>query len=440
MLKISRWSIVLVGPALLAGCQTAVLFSESFRPEAASAPHRGLVYSLPKGQVQIDAKRVAVTDAHVKNAELGAKAAIEAADAAKRLADQSKAALDFAEELLQAGAAALRAELTKQRDLARAVSQVHEAQYQRARKGAEAAAQRLEQLRGVEGGFEQTVSLKLLPAVPDPMARFVVWPASSSTRDDNVKLALSNGMLNTATSEVTGQMGSIVVNLVSAVSGAASGAFSARAVLPKDSKVCKSFARSITFDPTDRGDYSKAQEQLKTDSFNTLALRVSPEPTDSQSESNRENSAAGLFYRVPKQVLIEVVEIQGSGCISAHASGPTYSSLSALVPDSAMRALLPMMAGHFTKSRLSHEFKDGMPISFGSEQQSQLAAVARIPVDILKAIVEVPAELVRLRVNYDSQSAALIEAQTRQLKAEIDLLKMQEALRQAQPSPRPDAP
>ena len=73
-----------------------------------------------------------------------------------------------------------------------------------------------------------------------------------------------------------------------------------------------------------------------------------------------------------------------------------------------------------------------MPVSFTADKPSQLAAVARLPVEILKAIVEVPASILKLRVDYDSQAVALTETQTKRLKAQVDLLKAQQALQDAQ--------
>ena len=47
-------------------------------------------------------------------------------------------------------------------------------------------------------------------------------------------------------------------------------------------------------------------------------------------------------------------------------------------------------------------------------------------------MVEVPASIVKLRVDYDSQAVALTQNQTKLLNAQVDLLKAQDALRDAE--------
>lgn len=411
---------------LLTACQTPVLQSQS--PSATSS---GLVYALPKAQVQIDAARSVITGDEIAAAEKSASAAADAVSAAKKAVAEAKAALKDAEALLAAASASVKDELAKKRDVADALARVREAQLEAAKVAAKDADKRLADLRAKEGQFEQSVSLKSLSPVPDPNARFVAVLTPSLARDDNIKLVTANGLLNNSNAESTGQMGSILVNLVSAVSGAKS--FKAFAFSTKAApEPCKPFKFSAVFDPTDAAELAAVQTRLATVSQKALTLHADPAPK--APDPNRKTAdgipADGVFYRVPVPVQLRIEDQQSSSCTLG--DSPSYASLSATVPDSSSRFVLPMMAGQFTKGKLGYEFKDGMPTSFSSEQQSQLAAIARIPVDILKAIVEVPASIVKLRVDYESQNAALIDAQTKQMKAELDLLKAQQALKDAQ--------
>jgi hypothetical protein len=54
--------------------------------------------------------------------------------------------------------------------------------------------------------------------------------------------------------------------------------------------------------------------------------------------------------------------------------------------------------------------------------------LARIPVDIMKAIVSVPAQILSARINYDNQATAQINAQVELLKAQLEALQAQRAL------------
>lgn len=415
----------------LAACQTPILRSQS--PLATSS---GLVYALPRAQVQIDAARTVITADEITAAGRAATAAAEAVIAAKKALTEAKSAWKDAEALLAAAGASVKDELTKKRDVADAMARVREAQLEAAKVAAKDADKHLADLRDKEGLFEQTVSLKSLAPVPDPKARFVAILTPSLARDDNIKLVTSNGLLNTSSAESTGQMGSILVNLVSAISGTK--ALKAYTFSSKSAtEPCRPFKFSAVFDPTNVKEVEAVERKLSKSSQGALHVQVDysaapPEQaamTPAGDKPATAESADGVFYRVPTPVHIRVEDQQGSNC--SLSSAPSYASLNAIVPDSSTRFLLPMMAGQFTKGKLGYEFKDGMPTSFSSEQQSQLAAIARIPVDILKAIVEVPASIIKLRVDYESQNAALIEAQMKQMKAELELLKAQQALKES---------
>ena len=136
-------------------------------------------------------------------------------------------------------------------------------------------------------------------------------------------------------------------------------------------------------------------------------------------------------------VQIEVAPISTAAC---HSREVAYISISTVVPDSQTLFTLPVLAGAFTKSKLDFVFKDGTPVSMSSDQPSQLAALARLPVDILKAMLEVPTSLIKLRIDYDNQGASLTDAQTKQLKAQLDLLKAQQALKAAQDAESSSSP
>ena len=121
-----------------------------------------------------------------------------------------------------------------------------------------------------------------------------------------------------------------------------------------------------------------------------------------------------------------------SHCAPSHDGTPSSTTLNATVPDSRASYVLPVTASSFTKTKTAFEFKDGMPTSLHVDQPSQLAAITRIPIDIMKAILEVPGSLIKLRVDHDSQAVALTDAEVKQLKSQLDLLKAKAALKDAQ--------
>ena len=151
---------------------------------------------------------------------------------------------------------------------------------------------------------------------------------------------------------------------------------------------------------------------------------------ESQAATNEKISVDGLAYRVPVTVTIGVELNNDSGTCEV-SSTDSYVSFTTTVPDSKTTYFASVNGANFTKTKAEYAFKDGMPISFSTDQPSQAAAVARIPVEILKAIIEVPTSILKLRVDYDSQAEALIKERTDQLKAQVDLINAQKTLDEA---------
>ena len=73
-------------------------------------------------------------------------------------------------------------------------------------------------------------------------------------------------------------------------------------------------------------------------------------------------------------------------------------------------------------------FKDGIPTSYNFEHPSELLAILGLPVTIAKAVFSVPAQIIQLRVAYDTQATALVNAQVEYLKTQLAALQAKKAL------------
>lgn len=434
MNTLPRNATLLLSAALLVGCQTPVVMSA--KPGSPGAG--GLVYALPKAQVLLEASRTVITAEEVDKARKAAAQAGEVVTAAAGAEAAAKGALKEAETVLAAGAATVKAELTQKRDVADAVARVRTAQLEAARLMLKEARKRQADLEGHEGSYEMSAALKLLPVVPDVAHRYAARLSGDGTRDDSLKLATVNGLLSSAGTESTGQVAAILVNIASAIAGAKApsagwklNTYGAPFKLGEPAPPCKPFATSLVFDPTDTAGRDAAIEQLKTVSQGSLALSVAV-PAAPLHLADEQQAREGLVYRAPVPVNITVASQPSPACPGE--GTPSSTVLNATVPDSRSSYVMPVTAGAFTKTRTAFEFKDGMPTAFNVDRPSQLAAITRIPVDILKAIVEVPASLIKLRVDYDSQAAALTDAEVKQLKAQLDLINARNALKDAQPA------
>jgi hypothetical protein len=144
-----------------------------------------------------------------------------------------------------------------------------------------------------------------------------------------------------------------------------------------------------------------------------------------QGLSSSEESPPGLVYRVATPVVIRTVSntppnlptLDKSNCTAA--SPLIAQSVTAIVPDSRSRFLLSSEAGAFTTTNLTFGFSNGMLTDYTVQRPSELAAVAGIPLRIANDIIQIPANLLQLRVNYDTQATALVNAQTALKQAQI---------------------
>jgi hypothetical protein len=92
-----------------------------------------------------------------------------------------------------------------------------------------------------------------------------------------------------------------------------------------------------------------------------------------------------------------------------------------MLPNKGPLGLIPYTASGFVTTDYKVEFKDGAPVSWTASRPSELASVFRIPVEIAKALLSIPAELIKLRFDVTTNAAA-------ETKAKLDLLCAQLAL------------
>lgn len=110
-------------------------------------------------------------------------------------------------------------------------------------------------------------------------------------------------------------------------------------------------------------------------------------------------------------------------------------SASVTAPDTTRTYVVPMDAGAFTTVTQNAAFKDGMITSFDGNRESELLAIAEVPIEIARALMSIPTEFLKLRVDYDNAKVAETNAQMEQMKAQLEALKAAEALKSAQNTP-----
>lgn len=453
-----NWLLTACGIAFLGGCASPVLKSVAYDGNEVN----GLVYALPKGQVLLQASRrkvdTAEVDAAKKDTDDTAEAAKTAAASSKSAEQQFKALeaeVAKAEEM-KVGADAL-ADVKRRRDLAKVLAALAKTKAETTAAAAKKASDAYGLVRGQVGKWVESGSLTPQPNAPDPQRRFVTTHTASLWRDDVLALNVVDGMLSTSESKATGQAANIIVNLVRSV--AALGVGSAPAVpkttfsllrsgaggqSPQIELDCNAYDVAFMFDPTDQVSWKSARSQLvATGSQLQLTDISAPTPTPDSAASRPaaeppKPPVHGLVYRAPRRLTLELARTPSpaspppGNCVPDGPSSPARITVS--LPDASTMHVLPVIGAELTKTSIKHVFKEGMLTELSLEQPSTLAAVAVLPVEILKALVSIPAELIKLRIDYSSQEKSEIEGQVKIIEAQIALLKAQRDLQAAQDS------
>ncbi|MCP5007110.1 MAG: hypothetical protein GY941_24675 [Planctomycetes bacterium] len=395
----------------------------------------GRTYYQPRKMMHLNIKRVPVTS-DLEKKIIKAKIAV---DAAGKAVNEKKEILELANEIVGVAKGAAIDPATKDRDMATASFDV-------AVKKQEKAMAALEALGGLtaSGSFNDTIVLKLLPAIADTRKRFIIKLNHSGFRDDNLDtLITSKGLLETVnltttdrTGEVVVAVAEILIEITKISSGMPISALEDRA----DITAGKPFDFNMTFDPTDYKKISEINEELKlldTD-YQLVVFDVASDteikaPDEEINESGLVTNelkevtvtkeigrAEGIYFRMAKSYIVSIKD---------EYKEIDYNLKSVLVelPNEGQLAVLPINQDLFTTTKYDVQFKEGMLVKADTNRPSQAMGIVSIPLDILKRVVALPTELIQLKIDYSSKQAALLENQKKVVEAQEALLKTLEA-------------
>jgi hypothetical protein len=431
-----------------AGC-THLVVSTSARPCTDQACDRaGFVYSLPKGQVLLQASRKPATPQDLAPY-------VAAVAAANETVKKSQATLDAASKKL--------ADDTEKKALEETINAD-----KKAKVTAEAALEtdqgllnyakaNLDRQIQMQGRGIESATLTLLPVVPDPTARYVANLAHSPLRDDNFKITVSNGLLTTANTTSTDQTLTSFVKLAEAAISVATFVSSgipllpeggerpaaptplsqALAAQPKVFPVECTYEIAEVFDPLNPKDVKRVKDILKDRNAN-LTLETVPEAPKSEAKSGQKSEQKpapapapaqgppargaepiGLKYRVVAPVVVSVKPREkkddkdwSKNDTCPLQAKPGAQALLATVPDSRSDFAIAVTAGPFTTTQLTYGFSNGMLTDFSANRPSEVAALVDVPAKLAQDIVAIPGSILKLRVDYTAKSSELVKAET----------------------------
>jgi hypothetical protein len=255
----------------------------------------------------------------------------------------------------------------------------------------------------------------------------------STLRDDAQTFAVTpTGLLSSTSVEATDHTGDILVEIAGDFAGfSVPSGVSKHSLLPERAtrEPCLTAARSFKFlfdpglpastaalkarldeakwpfeveviDPATAGPFQSLANPVNFSSSSSVPGCIKKGSTDGCGHAN------GLFYRTAAPVLITVFQ---KGVVRTPLQGVVVP-----IPQAGPVGFIPLESAAFVKTTDKLVFDNGTLTSWTTERPSGALEFVRLPVRILKQLVSVPAELIKLRVDYSSQQAALTEAYARQ--------------------------
>jgi hypothetical protein len=419
---------------VFAGCTQLVVSTPARSCAPGACEDAGFVYSLPKGQVLLQASRKPVPAQDLS-------AAAAAVATANETVKKSQATLDAANKKLADDAEKRASEETINADKkARANA---ESTLKTDQELLDLARANLERQRQMQGRGIESATLTLLPVVPDPSpgARYVANLAHSPLRGDNFKISVSNGLLTTANITSTDQTLTSFVKLAEAAISVATFVSSGIPLIPGGGAVpvAQALAFPVTctyeiaevFDPLNPADVNRVKAILKNRKANltietslvTPAAPLAPIPTASVAEP------IGLQYRVVTPVVVSVRPMEAEDGkdwsnndkdVCPLEAKPGAQAILATVPDSRTSFAIAVTAGPFTTTQLTYGFSNGMLTDFSANRPSEVAALVDVPVKLAQDLVAIPSSILKLRLDYTTNSSDLMKAQTALINAQSD--------------------
>jgi hypothetical protein len=400
---------------ILSGCANVITSTPTL---GNGGKQSGLVYSLPKGQMLLTASRLPVGPDTLAAAQTALAKALKDAQNDTATVATATASGDTAKI-----SAAQAQQKTDQATLDAANATVKLAQAN-------------------QNKWVETANLTVLPIAPDAQHRFVATLNHHASRDDNLKLSVVNGLLTTTTASSVDQTPNIIVTIADTVitfAAMASGLPVSTGTRAPTKTITERancyYSLSEAFNPLDAGDILRVKTELQNNKAN-FSLISSAVPNDASSAAadaakdkvatqgmtSNSGEIPGLVYRVATPVEVRIIPDANamndtSGCPLQNL--PASQDIYTVIPDSRSEYLLSSEAGPFTTTNFNFGFSSGMLTDYNLQKPSEIAAVAGIPLRIANDIMQIPAQILQLKVNYNSAETALTNSQTTLLQAQI---------------------
>lgn len=453
-MNVAMAGLWIVIAAALAGCAPAVMKSVRQADEVAEKnANAGFKYYLPKRLVKVQFDRAPAPTAKQVEKAKGDHAAAQAAEKkAKEVADEMLKLRDRIAMAPGGTTSAAYLEQAKLTDIANANLAIAKENTVKANDALNAANANDFLANKGKPPLMDTLTLTLTGPVADRDAGFVAMGQHVMSRSDTLTLKTNtSGLLTNAEGTTEDQTASIIVALAGTIAAGSSPSLfggttwstEARKAL-KESTPPKCggygeppaeptpFSIEYVLDPLK--DIASAPANGTLGALKPFELmlcslgapyRLQLAPLFEAGEGGTKQppqEGGGLYYRRELPYLLSVfrTEADGTGAANRLAKAVLFT-----MPNGSPREFLPLEGGAFTTRTHTTVFDNGMLVSHTESKPSELLAVARIPIDVLKAIFTIPTELITLKFNYVEGAQELAGAE----KALLDAARALEAAR-----------
>ena len=401
-----------IGCTVLAGCASTPMVVSV--PATNNTLNSGILYSLPKQLVTVKYERKQLkvgetkaqldkenkasqeADTNYKAKEAEEKAKIAQRDAISPDSPQSAQVIQKLEQEITAIKAEKIVLLAKAKLAAEKVT----------------AATKLYEIALSDNQFTESLTITPEAPIADNKSTFVAKLNSGMSRSSNLNLKTVNGLLEGATGVSEDKLPDIVVSLAGSISALVQGSFTAKELREPSLDGCidpKNF--TITIDPDSPNDIGL---------LNILAtqacIKITVTPPSVAPVTPAVAQIDGLVYRATGIYEFTIHKCDNNPC------GLFFSSPSIVRLPLAQGGALGVAefgSANFTKNTYAYSFSKGSLTNSTIDQPSEMLGLVQIVPNVLKAIVAIPAEIIKLRVDYSSSEKALLENQKTMVETQL---------------------
>jgi hypothetical protein len=261
--------------------------------------------------------------------------------------------------------------------------------------------------------------------VPDPNLQFILNYKALATSEDDVKVTIgANGLLSKIVVTSEDKSGAIILKLIDIGKEVAK----MGVIFSEGPQV----VYDATFDPFDLQARTRVMDALATYNCSYKLTRISGNSVDvarSISTSETGSPTSGVAFRPVFAYNLTLIN-----------DGRSASVQTVLLPNEAQVMTIPITRAAFVKKVTTVAFDHGLLTEVDINKPSEMLAFMDIPLAIAKAIVDVPAELVQLKINTSKGNTDLANQQQSELQAQQALEQLRTQVRGvAPPTPIPNA-